>query len=62
MAAYVICVNDSIRAVVLDNEKRAEIIMRGLKEIDYDITRYSFGSRQEYDDLQYWHVHAVEVL
>ena len=59
--AHVICCNDSIEYVVLDNEEQAliklEEIARGKYEKFY---KWEFEDYEEYRKRLYWHLHTVK--
>lgn len=61
MIAHVICANDSVVAVVLDDEVKA---LKKMKELsDEDFERSScYSDRDNYDHQIFWHLHEVEVL
>ena len=62
MIAYVICANDSIRGVVLDNEERALKESEKLADEYFKTHGFNFRDRAEYNRLIFWHLHEVEVL
>lgn len=50
--AYVICLNDSIRYVVIDDEERAKAKMAELRD--------AYAKRNPQNrDILYWHIDAV---
>ena len=57
--AHVICCNDSVEHVVLDDEKLAEEIKEQLAEADAKERRNSAGQFHRADP--YWHIHTVGV-
>ncbi len=62
MIAYIICCNDSIKAVVVDDGKRAEIEMEKRKKDMYEKQYKWTDSFNEYGSRLYWHIHEQEVL
>ncbi len=58
--AHVICCNDSVEYVVVDDEAAAEIKKDELSKRDYD-TRYkwTYPTYEEYKHTLYWHIHSV---
>jgi hypothetical protein len=62
--AFVICCNDSIEFVVLDNEYEAHKILEERKRADYDNKKAQEGagyqSFEEYCHQFFWHTHDVE--
>jgi len=57
--AFIICVNDSIRAAVIDDKEKAQSEMNQLKLKDF-VT--SSMSKEEYEDIMFWHLHEVKIL
>jgi hypothetical protein len=62
MIAYVICANDSIKAVVLDDEEKALKESKKFADEYFKTHSFNFRDRAEYDHLVFWHLHEVEVL
>ena len=71
MKAFVICCNDSIEAVVLEDEVLAEGKIEELKDSDYDknkshwITEVRNSKIDPWDNYcrrMYWHLHEVDVI
>ena len=65
--AFVICKNDSVKAVVLGSEERANEKKEELAKQEYDSTHsgvVSFIGRsyEEYRQVCFWHVHETKVL
>ena len=61
MKAHVICMNDSVRYVVLEAEDKAEIKMEDLKEMYWQEHEGFFSrSYEAYKSRCYWHIHTVE--
>jgi len=64
--AYVICANDSVECVSMDEEKAEGELERIAKE-RYDATNgfNSFGRKMSYEEYRrqvYWHIHEVPVI
>jgi hypothetical protein len=58
--AYVICYNDGIDSVVLDNGEKAIEIMEKRQKEYYDKFQWNFKSFEEYEKQVYWHLHKVK--
>lgn len=58
--AYVICCNDSVEAVVLNDKSRAEEKMELLAQAHYNRNPGNWESYESYRQLCYWHLHDVE--
>jgi len=56
--AFIICMNDSTEAVVIDDMKKALAEQERLMKEHQ--TRYS--NCLEYDDVFFWHLHDVPVI
>ena len=56
--AYVICVNDSTKAVVIDDEKKAEIEMKKLKEKHRQKSKWD----NNYIFVYNWYLREVPIL
>lgn len=62
MKAYVICMNEEIRRVVLDDEDKAFEVLYRLKEEYYkDNKKWAFDSIEDYNIQCFWHTHVVDV-
>ena len=60
MNAHVICCNDSIEYVVLDDEPLAIGKMLELKNAYFERNKWAFNDDQEaYIRCCYWHIHTV---
>jgi len=59
--AHVICCNDSVEFVVIDNEVAAKDKIQELAEENYVRNRWNFKSYEEYRKIYYWHIHSVGV-
>lgn len=60
MKAHVICCNDSIEYVVLDDEPLAIGKMLELKNAYFERNKWAFNGDQEaYNRRCYWHIHTV---
>lgn len=61
MTAYVLFMNDSPEAVVLDNEEKA---LEELKKLSkHHFLSYHHGySKEEYSIAVCWHIHEVPIL
>lgn len=60
--AYVLCCNDSIKAVVIEDEQRAmEELVRLEKQF---VVTYQYYNKTEEDfrNQYYWHLHSVPLL
>lgn len=58
--AYVICCNDSIKCVTLD-ETLAEKLKTELSLKYYESTRGAYEDYAEYEQICYWHIHEAPV-
>jgi len=56
MDAYVICCNDSVEFVVIDDEARAEAKLQELR-VAYDLKN---PPQHKYSAPRYWHIHTVD--
>lgn len=64
MTAYVICCNDLIEAVVLDDGKYVNERLDELAKKDYEKIKYIHGffiSYTEYINACYWHIYKLPV-
>lgn len=59
MKAYVICCNDSVEYVVLDDEEKANKKKEELAEKHFNSCKWSYKDYEEYRKLAYWHLHDV---
>ena len=62
MKAHVICINDSIESVVIDDEAKAEVVKEKMAKSYFDKNSYNWKSYEEYRHLCFWHLHTVDVL
>ena len=62
MKAYVICSNDKIETVILNDEKKANKKMEELAKEDYIKKAYHFATYEDYQSIIYWHLHAVDCI
>lgn len=62
MIAYVICANDSIKGVVLNDKEKALKESEKLADEYFKTHGFNFQDRADYDHLIFWHLHEVEVL
>lgn len=63
MIAYVICMNDKIKYVVVNDEKRAKEKMEELRGKHYnslDAWPRPWDNDEEYKCGCFWHIHEVE--
>lgn len=60
MKAYVICINDSIEYVIIDDEEKANSKMKELSMKYYLKNQYVFSSLADYKNRCYWHIHSVD--
>lgn len=60
--AHVICCNDSVEAVVLDDEAKAAAQLEILRQAYYARNKGTWHNEQHYRDVCYWHIHSVSVL
>lgn len=62
--AHIICCNDSMELVVLDNEEQAQVKLNELADQHYDkaamLNGQRFASRNYYNSIYYWHIHDIE--
>jgi hypothetical protein len=56
--AYIICMNDSTKAVVIDDIEKAKVELKKLKKKHHNTYPYC----DEYDDVFFWHLHDVPVI
>ena len=62
MKVHVICMNDSIRFAVVEDEVLANAKLIELKAEYYERNKGLFRSYQAYIDICYWHIHTVDGL
>lgn len=62
MIAFVICVNDSIEGVVLNDEQRALQKMGEIADNHFKTIHHGCSTREEYDNLLFWHLHETETI
>ena len=66
MEAHVICCNDTIMYAVINDAIKASVKMNELKckEIDDRTRNYRTEDRikviEDYENINYWHIHTVE--
>jgi hypothetical protein len=63
--AFVICMNDGVKAVVLDDEERAEIKKEELAKQHYEQVWLRANTNCTYDEYRqicFWHFHETKVL
>ena len=56
--AYIICMNDSTKAVIIDDLKKALVEKTRLKEEH----QKKISPCKEYNDVYFWHLHDVPVI
>ena len=59
MKFYVICLNDSVEYVVVDNYNRAQLKMVELNADYYDKYKNLFDSEGEYKTRCHWHLESA---
>ena len=62
MKAYIICSNNSIEGVAIDDAKKAREIMNKLARQDYVKFKKTFKTRRAYNFFADWHIHEMDVL
>jgi hypothetical protein len=62
MLAHVICFNDGVEAVVIDDIDFANSELERLKNKYYEKVKFQFENREQYDQIVYWHIHSVKLL
>jgi len=62
LIAYIICMNDSMQAVVLKDEAKAITEMENSKKKYWEAISWYYTDYKEYSRAAYWHIHEVEVL
>jgi len=60
--AYVICANDSAKAVVLDDAKRAKEALVEISEKYYNNHRHIYNSKADFENYISWHIQKTEVF
>ena len=62
MTAYVICCNDAVEFVVLDDKDKAKKTLEALAKDEFDNNRYGVICKdyKDYRSQYYWHIHTVE--
>lgn len=60
--ALVICANDSIEAVVLNDHQRALDKLHELADKHYANVKFGYTSRHNYNQQIYWHTHEVNII
>ena len=58
-AYYVICLNDSVKYVVVDDIKSAKIKMEELEARHYLDSKNSFDTKRKYRAYCHWHIETV---
>lgn len=58
--AHVICCNDSIELVVIDNVELADRRLKELRDAYYERSRWNWQNREHYECVCYWHIHVVD--
>lgn len=58
--AYVICINDSVEHVVIDDDQLAEKKLAELKAAYWERNKWSFRDLESYEAICYWHIHTVD--
>jgi len=61
MKAYIICCNDSVELVVLNDEGKAEGIKEEMAKADFKRST-TWKDYEEYRNICYWHLHDVEYI
>lgn len=63
MKAFVICNNDSVEGIVIDDEELAEDIKLKLKQAHFSRpdTKWHYRGYEDYSYINYWHIHEAEV-
>ncbi len=61
MIAYIICMNDGMEAVVMDNKKYARELMEQKAKDYYENNKWNFSSVDSYRSRCYWHIHDIFV-
>ena len=56
--AFILCMNDSTEAVVIDDIEKAKVELEKLKKKHQKI----FSPCKEYNDVFFWHLHDVPVI
>lgn len=56
MKAHVICCNDGLYCVVIDDVKKARRKMNMLKRA----AKKAYHGRFDYEDTAYWHIHTLD--
>jgi predicted transcriptional regulator len=64
--AHVICNNDNIEAVVLEDKGKALMKMRELAFNRWKKAFYNYGARIEFEEYlrgrtEYWHIHSTKI-
>jgi len=60
MTAYVICANNVVEFVILDDEKKAKRKSKELEDKHWEEVQYSFLNRTEYHGAICWYIYSVE--
>lgn len=60
MDAHVICCNDSVEFVVLNDEAKAKTKLEELRTDYYARHKWHFKNEAEYRIRCYWHIHTVK--
>ena len=57
--AYVICCNDAVEYVVVNDENLAKEEMAKLKIAYFEKNKWHFKDEESYDTECYWHIHMI---
>ena len=56
---HVICINDSVEYIVVDDIKRAKIKMKELEDRHYLGFKYTYDTKRKYRAYCHWHIETV---
>lgn len=61
MIAYIICMNDNMEAVVLNNPAQADELLESKAKEYFDHSRPAYSNYGAYRAQCFWHIHEIEV-
>ncbi len=61
MKAHVICCNDGIEFVVIDDKEKAKEKLAELRDAYYERNKFAFENQEAYKSQCYWHIYTVKM-
>ncbi len=56
---YVIMLNDSPKYAVIGSEEKADQVLSKMRDTHYDLNKWNFKYRVDYDTRCFWHISEV---